>query len=103
MNRKWMVTGWIGALALSVVILGCPKKAPEPVAPAPPPPPAPVREVVPPPQPEPPPDVTPDPDSESLILDLVQDQEVFIRARVGASVEDGRLVSYRLSIEKYVP
>ena len=61
MNRKWMVTGWIGALALSVLILGCPKKAPEPMAPAPPPPPPPPQEV---PEPAPPPpvvDVEPDP------------------------------------------
>ncbi len=29
MNRNWMVTVWIGVLALSLLVLGCPKKGPK--------------------------------------------------------------------------
>ena len=65
MNRKSLVTVWLGALALSVVMLGCPKKKPAPAPEEPPAEPAPAQEVT---EPTPPPveDQTPDPLSEDI-------------------------------------
>ncbi|MEJ2084616.1 MAG: peptidoglycan-associated lipoprotein Pal [Acidobacteriota bacterium] len=64
MNRKSLVTVWLGVLALSIVMVGCPKKKPAP-APAEPAKPAPAQEVTPAPTP-PVADATPDPLSEDI-------------------------------------
>ena len=65
MNRKPLLMVWIGALALSMLMIGCPKKkpAPSPAVEEPSPPPA--EEVT---APTPPPveDKTPDPFSEDI-------------------------------------
>lgn len=65
MNRKSLLMVWIGALALSMLFVGCPKKKPAPAPAVEPPAPAPAKEV---PAPTPPPvrDTTPDPFSEDI-------------------------------------
>lgn len=65
MNRKSLVTVWIGALALSIVMLGCPKKKPAPAPEEPPAQPAPAEDVAPAPTPDVQ-DATPDPLSEDI-------------------------------------
>jgi peptidoglycan-associated lipoprotein len=65
MNRKSLVTVWIGALTLSIVMLGCPKKKPAPAPEEPPVSSAPTTDVS---QPTTPPmqDKTEDPLSEDI-------------------------------------
>ena len=65
MNRKSLLMVWIGALSLSLLFVGCPKKKPAPAPVVEEPAPEPAEEVV---APTPPPvkDETPDPFSEDI-------------------------------------
>lgn len=66
MNRKSLLMVWIGALLLSFVFIGCPKKKPAPMPEPAPAPAAPAEEEVTAPTPPPVRDETPDPFSEDI-------------------------------------